>query len=84
METVEYWLPEAASGGWQGDVDQSETSNCKISKYWGSNVQHGNDSYQYCITGWEVTKRVTLMCSYNTYTKFQLCEKMDELGFPGG
>ena len=67
---VEYWLPQAASGGWQGDVDQNETSNCKISKYWGSNVQHGNYSYQYCITGWEVTERVDLMSSYNTHTKF--------------
>ena len=52
-------------GKW-GDVGHRvQTSSCKMSKFWASNVQHGDYSQQYCIMYLKVAKRVDLKCSHH-------------------
>lgn len=58
-----------AAGAWGrgGEVDQRiKSSSYKMSRFWGSNIQHGDYSEQYCIIYLEVAERVDLTCSHHT------------------
>ena len=62
---MELWLPEA--GKWEkwGDAgERVQTPSYKMNKFWGSNVQHGDDSLWSCIIYLKVPKRVDLKCSH--------------------
>lgn len=37
----------------------------KMNKFWGSNVQYGDYSYQYCILSVKVDKRLNFKCSHH-------------------
>ena len=58
--------------GWgkRGDIGQMvQTSSYKINKFWGSNVQHGDCSSQYCTVYLKGTRRVDLKCSHHQKKK---------------
>ena len=49
-----------------GDVDLSvQTSNYKMSAFWGSDVRHGNYSKQYCIVYLKVAKGTDFKYSHH-------------------
>ena len=53
-------------GKW-GDVGQRvQTFSYKMNKFWGYNVQQGDNSYQYFIVSLKSAKRVDLKCSHHT------------------
>ena len=44
-----------------GNVGQRvQTSTYKMNNFWGSNIQHGEDNWQYCIVHLKATMRVDL------------------------
>lgn len=51
-------------GKWEMSVRGTRFQLCKMNKSWGFDVQHGDDSEQYCIIYLKFATRADLQCSH--------------------
>ena len=56
-------------GDFEGEMgeDGQRIQSYKMNKFWGTNVQHGDCSWQYCIIHLNVAKTVEFESSHHRY-----------------
>ena len=67
-QRVEWWLPGFGGSGKWGECWSKGTKSFKMNKFWASNIQSGDYSYQYRIAYLKFAKRVDLKLNLTTHT----------------